>query len=178
MRILSMDELEKMFSGGSGKVSLGEIGVSDSVIQDIMMHEVADVVEKILLKHIQTDIYDAYSPHIYSWNTTPPGWYRLNDREIQYRRRNSLLSSAGIYKEMNGNELFMTSDVEANQAVIGVWSSHGHGSFLQMLEVGPGPVWKGAFGRPAISNAQEEIDSSSDIQKAFDAGLKRHGIKI
>ncbi len=178
MQVLSMDELEAMFSGGKGQISLDKLGISDSVIRDIMMHEVADVVEDILLKHIQSDIYGAYSPRIYSWSTTPPGWYRVNDEEIQYGRRGSLMSSAGIYKEMNGDELFMTSDVEANQAVIGTWAAQGHGSFLQMLEVGPGPVWRGAFGRPAISNAQAEIDSSSEIQTAFEAGLRRHGIKI
>lgn len=181
MKVLSMDELEKMFSG-SGNLTIEDIGISKSIVNDIMMNEVADKVAEILLKHIQSDIYDAYSPKVTrwgSWRATPPGWVRLNDREVQYSRRGSLMYDAlGMYRAMQGDELFVTADAEANEAVYGSWSPQGHGSFLQMLESGPGPVWKGAFPRPAISNAQEEVDSSPEIQEAFRRGLKRHGIKI
>ena len=180
MKVLSMDELTAMFSDVGGEKGLQTFGISKNIVNDIMMHEVADVVEEILLKHIQSDIYDAYSPHPFNWSGNPPaGWYRVNDKEIEYKRRNSLtFSSLGSYREMQGDILFVTADAEANQAVIGNWSPVGHGAFLQMLEAGPGPIWHGAFPRPAISNAQAEVDSSPEIQKAFMRGLRRWHIKV
>lgn len=178
LRTLTWDQLEQMLTN-SGKFARDTIGVTQDVEDDIMMHEVADAVAEILMRHIQSDIYGAYTPKVIQWgkSNVPTGWRRLNDHEIQYARRGSLTYGAlGMYREIQNGTLFVTSDAEVNQPVIGSWNSSDHGAFLGLLEDGPSRVFSGVGPRPVINNAQAEIDNSPEIEEAYERGLKRHGI--
>lgn len=129
----------------------------DALARDILLHDVAPVATEILLKHIEKDIYNAYSPSFYT-------------------RRYSLVSDGNIYTKMiDDNTLFITSVAQPNKPHTG-WSSQGPGSFLQMLEEGNMGWWKKGFARPAISNAQHEVDNSQKIIQAINRGKKRLGI--
>lgn len=121
--------------------------------KDILMNDVAPVAIDILLSHIRKDIYDAYQPSF-------------------YKRRYSLLSEGNImYKMIDDNTLFVTSTAQPNGK-----RGFEPGGFLQMLEEGNLGWWKQGFARPAISNAQKEIDSSAKITSAINRGRKRLNI--
>ena len=174
-RDYTLEEIEQMLGSGD----LGQF-VDEKDVQNILLHEVADEMQKILLKHIASDIYGAYTPTI-----TPhekihgyilPGWRDVGEG-YQYARRNSLLDPGNIYKEIiEGNTMFVTSDAKPNQSTVGsTWVPYGHGAFLEMLGTHPGRMWPIAFARPAIQNAQAEVDTSGAVEAAFERGLKRLG---
>lgn len=168
-----MKEIERMFDqkGISAFIDEGDI-------KDILLNEVADEMEKILMSHISSDIYGGYSPHIYRhWGATPPGWKAVSqDGKIQYQRRGSLLNRGDIVREIvDGNTAFVSSDAKPNQSVYGSsWVPYGTGAFLMMLSTHPGS-FASHIVRPALQNAQAEVDTSGAVQKAFERGLKRHG---
>lgn len=117
----------------------------------VLMEYVAPVVEEILRKHIEQDVYNAYDPK-------------------KYRRSYSL--TANVRSQMiSDNELFVTSTAVPNAPCDG-WHSSEDGAFLYLIETGKLGWWKEGFPRPAISNAQREVDSSSAVRAA-----KRNGIK-
>lgn len=120
---------------------------------DILMTDVAPVAIDILLKHIKKDIYEAYTPSF-------------------YERRYSLLARENImYKMIDANTLFITSTAQPNGK-----RGFAPGGFLQMLEEGDLGWWRKGFPRPAITNAQNEVDSSSKIANAISRGRKRLNI--
>lgn len=125
-----------------------ETAISDdpNIIRDILMNDVAPVVEDILAKHIEHDIYGAYTP-------------------VGYERRYSLTKSI-VSKMINGNTLLVTSIAQPNLPHTG-WVSSGDGAFLAMLENGDLGWWRKGFPRPAVSNAQKEVDSSSAVRSAI-----------
>lgn len=121
-------------------------------VRIVLMEYVAPVVEGILRKHIETDIYGAYSP-------------------TAYDRRMSLTNS--IKSQMiSDNELLVTAASQPNFPANG-WHSSGDGAFLHMLELGDLGWWRKGFPRPAISNAQREVDSSTAVEAAKRNGIKR-----
>lgn len=118
----------------------------------VLMDYVAPVVEEILRKHIESGIYGAYEPK-------------------EYVRRMSLTDS--IRSQMiSDNELLVTATSQPNRPANG-WHSSGDGAFLYMLEVGDLGWWRKGFPRPAISNAQREVDNSSAVENAKQKGIKR-----
>lgn len=126
--------------------------IDASASRIVLMEYVAPVVEEILRKHIASDIYGAYSPNVYD-------------------RRMSLMNS--IKSQMiSDSELLVTAIAQPNKPAHG-WHSSGDGAFLHMLETGNLGWWRKGFPRPAISNAQREVDSSSAVERAKRTGIKR-----
>lgn len=132
-------------------------------IPEAAMDKVTAEVKKILLKHIKSDIYGAYTPKEGAWinNTTYPRRFSLE--------KNDIIS----YKEPDGT-IVVTSDAVPNQSVVKGYHfvSGDHGAFLQLLESGNMGIWKSGFARPAVSNAQREVDSSDAIRAIAEKGLK------
>lgn len=178
----TLEEIEAMIGSGD----LGHF-VEDKDVRDILEHEVAEEMQKILLKHIMSDIYS------YALVVTPisklakkdgsvpayrilPGWINTGSG-FKYGRRNTLSDPGNIYKEIiGGDTLFMTSDATPNVSTIGQgWAAAGHGAFLEMIGTNPGRMWPYRHARPAIQGAQAEVDSSGAVEAAFERGLKRLG---
>lgn len=178
------DSLDEIMGDASGSVGgAGNYGVSggapSDVVQKVLMYYVAPVVEEILIRQIATDIYDAYEPHLVPHKF--PGYVKVEDRLWDgwvYENRYSLLSRNNIVKKLinSGSELFVTSDALPNTSVRKSKWKHDVGGFLQMLEDGPSKkVWRDAFPRPALSNAQEEVLNSSEVADAFKRGFRAFG---
>lgn len=132
-------------------------------VLDILQNDVAPVAESILLKHIKTDIYGAYTPK-------PGAWVN----GTTYQRRHVL--EDGITSEMiSGDTLMVTSTATAGQSVVKGYqfSNRYSGAFLQLLESGHMGIWHNGFARPVVANAQKEVDGSSKIAGAIRSGIKR-----
>ena len=132
----------------------------ESGISDVLLNDVAPVVEDILLKHIKSDIYEVYTPK-------PGAWVN----GTTYQRRHVL--EDGITSMIDGgNTLVVTSDATANQSVVKGYhfSNRYAGSFLQLLESGHMGIWKNGFARPAVANAQREAENSSKVAGAVKRG--------
>lgn len=135
--------------------------MEQTVSEDVLM-SVSDEVEKILLKHIKSDIYGAYTPKKGAWvgGTT-------------YERRHVLEDNITSTLQEDGT-LLVTSEAPAGQCVVkGYTFSNEDSGFLQLLESGHMGIWKGGFARPAVSNAQKEVDNSSKIRSMLEKGMKR-----
>ena len=121
---------------------------------------VAPYVEDILSAHIESDIYDVYSPK-------PNGWVHGT-----YQRRHALTGS--ITSIINGNVLSTTSTATPNASVTGAatWGS-ADGAFFDLLASGNMGLWRGGFPRPAIPRAQAEVDGSIGvIENLLQKGLE------
>lgn len=139
------------------------IAAVEAGISDILQNDVAPVAEKILLKHIKSDICGAYTPKAGAWvNGTT------------YSRRHVL--EDGIRSDLiSPDTLMVTSDSTANQSIVKGYhfSNRYAGAFLQLLESGHMGIWRNGFARPAVTNAQKEVESSSQINSAIKRGIKR-----
>ena len=174
-------ELENYFKSATAESTLQAIGLDKSAIKDVLMNDVAPEMEDILIRHIESDIYGAYTPHEFrwSWNYTPPGFVRSrgdSSSYIKYQRRNSLLDKGKMVRKMiDDNTVFVTQDAEPNESILGwTWVPNGDGAFLQMLGTHVGRLWYGGFARDAIGPAQKEIDESQEVMSALERGIKRH----
>lgn len=141
-----------------------------AAVRRILEDCVAPVAEAILLKHIKTDIYDASTSR---GHPKPNAWVR----GTTYQRRHVL--EDGVTSTIEGKEhdtLMVTSTAVAGQSVVKGYefSNRYAGAFLQLLESGHMGIWRQGFARPAVSNAQKEIDRSTDIKNAINAGLERY----
>lgn len=129
----------------------------------VLENDVAPVVEDILQKHIKSDIYDAYSPKEGAWvgGTT-------------YKRRHVLEGGIKSSLESDGT-LLTTSDAVAGQSIVKGYefSNKYEGAFLQLLESGHMGIWRSGFARPAVSNAQREVENSSKVSRAIRTGIER-----
>ncbi len=132
-------------------------------LQDSTVKEITAEMKKILLKHIKSDIYDAYTPQ-------PGGWVSGST----YQRRHSLEGELSSFMEPDGT-LVVTSEATANQSVVKGYqfANRQPGAFLQLLESGHMGIWKKGFARPAVSNAQKEIDNSTKLQRIAEAAIKK-----
>lgn len=129
---------------------------TDDVIQLI-----ANEVEDILLKHIKSDIYAAYTPKEGAWV-----------RGTTYMRRHVLEGGIKSTLEADGT-LLTTSDAPAGQSVVrGYNFSNADSGFLQLLESGHMGIWKHGFARPVVANAQKEVDNSPKIRSILEGGMK------
>lgn len=131
---------------------------------DILKRDVAPVAKRIVIEHIQSDIYDVYEP-------IKNGWVN----GTTYRRRNVLKGSV-YHTFIHDDEIMVTSNATASKSVVPGYSFHNRrpGSFLKLLETGNMGIWRNGFPRPAIGNAQKEIDQSSKIRDAIQSGLNRY----
>lgn len=135
--------------------------ISSSPTEDVVQ-QVADAVEAILLKHIKSDIYGAYSPK-------PGAWVGGST----YARRHVLESNIKTTLEDDGT-LVTTSDAAAGQCVVrGYTFSNADSGFLRLLESGHMGIWRNGFARPAVSNAQKEVDNSEKIRSILENGMRR-----
>lgn len=139
------------------------VNAASKKVSEILQNDVAPVAENILKKHIKSDIYDAYTPK-------PNGWVSGET----YKRRHVLEQSVTtIFQDKN--TILVTSTANASPSVLSGWSFHNRypGAFLKLLEVGNMGIWNGGFPRPAVTNTQNEIDSSNEIKKTIKRGIKR-----
>lgn len=126
-----------------------------------VVRAVADEVERILLKHIKSDIYDAYTPREGAWVGGST-----------YQRRHVLESGIKSTLEEDGT-LVTTSDAPAGQSVVkGYNFSNADSGFLQLLESGHMGFWKKGFARPVVANAQKEVDESARIRSILETRMK------
>ncbi len=135
----------------------------------ILDKNVAPVAKEIVKEHIKKDIYEAYTP-------ITNGWVSSNGSRATYKRRFLLLKRGAIYHTFSkADEIMVTSNVTASPAVVPGWSFHNRypGAFLKLLESGNMGIWRDGFPRPAIGNAQKEIDKSRKISKAIRQGLQQ-----
>ncbi len=134
-----------------------------SGIPESAVKEVTEEMKQVLLKHIKSDIYGAYTPK-------PGAWVN----GTTYPRRYSLEGDLKSFAEPDGT-LVVTSEATANQSVVKGYhfANRQSGAFLQLLESGHMGIWKAGFARPAVSNAQKDIDASSKIQSIVEKVMKR-----
>lgn len=139
------------------------IAEANRAVKRVLKNDVAPVAEDILRYHIMRDIYDAYTPKEGKWvgGTT-------------YIRRHVLEDSITSFFE-DDETLVTTSTATSSPSIV-----KGHrfrpwqvGGFLELIESGNTGIWRSGFPRPAVGNAQAEIDRSPVIQKAITQGLKR-----
>lgn len=139
-----------------------EFGLTQAEKNEILEKYVRPVMERILMEHIAHDIYGAYSPKPFAWIGGET-----------YHRRGSLLPKGSLYHEITGDTIMVTSDAEPES----IWGGFGggHGGFLAMLESGNMGAWSRATGRglprPALSQAQSEVDKSSELEAAVHRGI-------
>lgn len=143
------------------------IKAAETKVEKILKKDVAPIAEEILKKHIQSDIYDVYTPK-------ENGWVLSDGTRTTYKRRHVLEKSVTSYMS-DRNTLLITSTATASPAVVSGWSFHNRypGAFLKLLESGNMGIWRGGFPRPAVLNTQEELDRSTQIQSAIKNGIKR-----
>lgn len=129
----------------------------------ILEKDVAPRMKEIVRAHIESDIYAAHTPR-------PGAWVGGST----YQRRRQLPGSL-VHYMLSDEEVMVSSEAKVSKPVVKGYSFHHRrpGAFLQLLESGNMGVWRSGFPRPAISNAQREIDRSSSIKNAITRGLKR-----
>lgn len=134
----------------------------NAVCKIILSEDVAPVATEILKRHIEQDIYGAYTP-------AENGWVGGQT----YERRNSLLNSPFHKRFVGKNEILITSSARPSPPVIkgSVFEYRQPGAFLEMIERGNMGIWKKGFPRPAVSNAQNEINNSSEILRVIEHGI-------
>lgn len=139
----------------------------DGSVHEILMTDVAPVAEEILKKHIEKDIYGAYTPH-------NGGYFAGVKYETPYHRRHVLEGAIQSIMD-NPTTMTITSSASANQSLVPGYhfTNRYAGAFLQMLENGDMGIWRKGFPRPAVRNTQKEIDSSPKIERAIKNGIKR-----
>lgn len=111
-------------------------------LKNTLQTEIADMVDETIKQHAISDVYGAYNPRTYN--------------------RRGLLSSGGYYKhDLNGFSLTVTDETPGNTP-----SGYGHApsgtELSEIIETGAqgngGGLWREAFARPYMENAQREVD--------------------
>lgn len=131
--------------------------------RDILDKDVAPVVKEIITEHIDTDIYARYTQNPEShWNGGGP-----------YERRYALKKLTIYYTGQN--EITITSDASASPSVAQGWNYQNEypGAFFMLLEKGDLGFFRKGFPRPAITNAQREVNRSQRVRDAIQNGLLR-----
>lgn len=147
-------------------------------VNDAMKHEVLETVKDKYKEHIQTDVYDTYSPTVYN------------------RRGNNsgLIADENIAGEMKGNTLEVKDIAFPNESISQpqtLYDPSDPTQFAKWIEYGQtyngkakylfnrdmsGEVW--ANPRPFTENTIDELKSNPSIIKdALKKGLKERGIK-
>lgn len=141
------------------------VAAAEKKVQRILKQDVSPVVEDIVKQHIQTDIYDVYTPKAGAW---------LGGT---YKRRHALEENI-ITLFPTPSISITTSTATASPSVVKGYSFRNRypGAFLKLLESGNMGIWKNGFPRPVISNAQKNVDKSlksGAIASAIKNGIKR-----
>lgn len=141
------------------------ISAIESKIPQVLEDYAVPVMKDILCQHIYTDIYQSYVP-------TPNGWIGGST----YQRRRNLPNSLYdiIEREDDGYVAMVTSNETFSPIISGYSFNNNYnpGAFLEMIETGNMGIWKSGFPRPAVSNAQKEINTSSQLKEAIQKGLE------
>lgn len=138
------------------------VAAVQKTVPTILKDYVSDVAEEILLEHIESDIYAAYTPK-------ENGWIGGET----YHRRHAL--EAGLDSHMEGNDtLVVTSRADPSPAVLPGYSVYGgsEGGLFRLLESGNMGISGCQFPRPAIANTQNEFESSAAINNAIQRGIE------
>lgn len=132
----------------------------------ILDKDIAPVAKEIVRRHILSDIYESYTPK-------ENGWVNARGERATYQRRYSLTKRGSVYhKFISKDEIIITSNAPASTPIVKGWRFRNKtGGFLEMLELGDMGIWRGGFPRPAIGNAQKEINKSPQIKALIKAGL-------
>lgn len=113
------------------------------------MTELAPDVEQVLLSHIRSDIYGAYSP-------------------ASYVRRNELWSGKNIQSNVSGYELTVKDMTPGNTPIAAGYTPPGN-VLIGIIETGAqghgSGKWRNAFARPAVANAQHEVGQGGLVLK-------------
>lgn len=156
-------------------------------LTDTLNNDIKPIVYEILYKHIQKDIYGVYTPAENGWVEYNPDTGRFRSH-VTYKRRYVLLDPKNAYSEthyeINGDtitgKLFATIDAKvAPFPRKRSFKYTGHGAFLELLEIGRLGIFTrakfggGSFPRPAVSNAQKEVDNSPRIKAAINRFVRR-----
>lgn len=130
---------------------------------DVLEKDVVPIVKDIIIRHIDTDIYARYQQN-------PMGrWMGGAPYQRRYALKNLTVYHTGA------NELTITSDAQASPSVARGWNYQNEypGAFFMLLEKGDLGFFRKGFPRPAITNAQKEVDRSTRIKDAINNGLLR-----
>lgn len=143
---------------------------TNNAAEKILKEYVAPVAEDILRRHIQTDIYDAYTPKT-------NGWVSSDGKRETYQRRHVLERAVRSVLE-DDNTLLVTSTARPSPSVV-----KGHnfinrydGSFLELIQSGHTGIWKGGFPRPAVRNTEadfKDFDKGKRLGSVIQYGIRR-----
>jgi hypothetical protein len=122
----------------------------------------APAVEKMLARHIQKDVYDAYEPQPDSWVVRDGSGRRTTWRLTTYQRRYVLFDH--IFTDVSTGrghvvDLFTSSRGKADKPIIPGWSFHNRrpGALLQLIEGDNHGIWRHGFARHPVTNTNKEI---------------------
>lgn len=153
------------------------------VTRDVLTHEVLEVAKDAIVKHVHTDVYEAY--------TGPTG-----DGPVQYKRRKNqggLADKDNIKYSKTAMQRYGKLVVE-NVAKFNPLNSQTGKGWVRRINFADGGVrtlsehiisgWSKLpenpqgymLPRPYMANASETIMSSGELDSAFEEGLARHGI--
>ena len=131
---------------------------------NILSQDIAPVAKEIVERHIQSDIYNAYTPQPHAW---------VNGDT--YKRRGSLLKNMTVDINQTTFEIFITNNAMPDSPIVqgSVFQPTGQGSFLRMLSSGNTGIWKRGFPRPAIENAVLDFKNGNELKSAIQKGINR-----
>jgi len=136
-------------------------------IDDALKKEVADEVRSTMIKRIEEDVYEPYTP--YSTDGVTPHYERTYELKnpkniIHYMIKDGMLAIENIRQD--------TDD------------SGGYRDIVEILESGRGYDWgykrdldKEIGARPFVQNTRNELSASGRHKKALKSGLNKRGIK-
>ena len=110
-------------------------------LKSTLQNEIGDMVDQTIKEHAVLDVYSVYSP-------------------VAYIRRGELSSGNHYRHEINGLTLIVTDETPGNDPIASGHTPSGT-ELSEIIETGAQNngfgKWLGAFPRPYMSNAQEEV---------------------
>lgn len=122
-------------------------------VKDCLYNEIGDEAEHAIQRHIESDVYDAYSP-------------------TQYERRGLLRSGRNLDRFPNGFTLTILDNTPGNTPIGKGYRPTGT-DLSEIISTGAQGHgygrWRGAFARPYMKNAEKEVAAQVGplIQKRF-----------
>lgn len=137
----------------------------DDDLRNVLAGDVARYMEDVLREHIYTDIYGVNEPGEGKWV-----------HHQTYQRRYLLPQRVRAFTNKQGNIVRVTSTASARNPIFGGSRWGGAGAFLNMLQEGnmgflSDHTHYGYFPRPALENAQHEIETSGVIMSMISRTL-------
>lgn len=130
--------------------------------KNILLADVAPVAKEVFKEHIQTDIYDAYTPK-------ENGWVGHKTYERRY-----VLPDNVIAMLEDSETLVVTSIATASKPIVkgSIFEDREVGAFLHMIEYGDMGIWKKGFPRPAVKKTEADFKKNREIEAAIKRGIK------